>query len=168
MDSFQFLEEWPNRCPAKEISETLSDIIKNKKFCDVGCGGGDLLAYLEHYDYVDSVCGVEFLKDRADIAINRGLTVYFSDFNKFIPPADVYFFWVGINEDSIVRTVLNNNKKAVVVCNRRKQHEDTLPHLPEYTLEKRYFSYKEESSCVASWEREGEWVLAIFTNKEMQ
>lgn len=182
----ELLEQWPFRCPVKDVAVNIKDIVKNKRFCDVGCGGGDLLFLVSQY--TESAFGVEKNKRRFNIAKERGLEVYNQDFFKKIPlAADVYFFWINMEIDAKVLDHLfeSVSHPFTALLNRRKEYAHTLDRFSaKYPMEKRFFSYHEEKSVLpysydsakvtfsdgvvnvgsGQWPLSGEWCTAIIKN----
>lgn len=161
----KLLESWPYRCPVQDIVNNIKDIVKNKRFCDVGCGGGDLVSGVSAY--AESACGIEIDYSRFLKAKQRGLEVYNEDFYKKIPKANVYFFWVGLREDEEMLDHLfkSADYPFTALINRRKENEHTLNSI-KYPMEKRYFPYQESHSALSNWPTSGDWVIGIIKNHE--
>jgi predicted TPR repeat methyltransferase len=98
---------YPLRSPLK-VAETIKDIIRDKIVCDVGCACGDLM--FEFSKYCKKVIGIEYDKERVEIARKRGLEVVDK-----LPDADVYYIWIGI--DSSSDSVMNQlkSKKGTLI-----------------------------------------------------
>jgi len=98
---------YPLRSPLK-VAETIKDIIRDKIVCDVGCACGDLM--FEFSKYCKKVIGIEYDKERVEIARKRGLEVVDK-----LPDADVYYIWIGI--DSSSDSVMNQlkSKKGILI-----------------------------------------------------
>lgn len=75
-----------------EVADLISDIIKDKVVCDIGCGEGDFMQALEKH--AKKVIGIEEVPQRAKKAKEKGFRVIneCSFFNE-LPEADVYYSW---------------------------------------------------------------------------
>ena len=76
------------------FSDKIKDIIKDKLFCDLGCGEGDFALCCKRF--ASKVIGVEMDPDRAEIARMKGLDVIEGNLLSMdLPDADVYYIWIG-------------------------------------------------------------------------
>ena len=76
------------------LSSKIKDIIKDKVFCDLGCGEGDFALCCKRF--ASKVIAVEMDPDRAEIARMKGLNVIEGNLLSMnIPDADVYYIWIG-------------------------------------------------------------------------
>jgi SAM-dependent methyltransferase len=76
----------------EEVVEIIKDIIKDKKVCDVGCGGGSFMTALAKY--AREVVGIEEELSWAQAAADKGFDVYNTNsFFARLPEADVYYLW---------------------------------------------------------------------------
>ena len=83
--------ETPFRTP-KVVADFISDLIKDKIVCDLGCGEGDNMVFMSQY--AKEVIGFEYDKGRGSHAEEKGLNVIYGDYFKDdLPPAEVYYFW---------------------------------------------------------------------------
>ena len=74
------------------VSEAISDIIKDKVVCELGCAEGDNMVFMARY--ANEVIGFECDTKRGSVAEKRRLKVIYGDYHKDkIPKADVYYFW---------------------------------------------------------------------------
>lgn len=74
------------------VADLISDVIKDKVVCDIGCGGGSFMAAMSKY--AKEVLGIERHADVAAIAGEKGFVVYHGDtFWHELPKADVYYSW---------------------------------------------------------------------------
>jgi hypothetical protein len=75
-----------------EVADLISDVIKDKVVCDVGCGGGSFM--VEMARYAKEVIGIEEEEEWGRHAANRGFDVYGNNvFFHPLPEADVYYIW---------------------------------------------------------------------------
>jgi hypothetical protein len=82
----------PEGVTPKEVANLISDIIKDKVVCDVGCGGGGFMKELANY--ASKVIGIEEEEKFAEIAAETGFDVYcHNTFFYPLPKADVYYLW---------------------------------------------------------------------------
>lgn len=75
-----------------EVADLISDVIKDKVVCDIGCGGGSFMIALSKY--AKEVIGIEEEKEWAEHAASKGFDIY--DHNTYfheLPKADVYYSW---------------------------------------------------------------------------
>jgi len=74
------------------VADLISDIIKNKVVCDIGCGEGDFMQDMAKY--AKKIIGIEFDKEKAKKAFSKGFEIMSGDsfFHK-LPEADVYYAW---------------------------------------------------------------------------
>lgn len=84
-----------NKCPYRSpmaVSDAISDIIKDKVVCELGCAEGDNLGFMSRY--AKQVFGIERRPERYLCAQKRGFEVIVANFlNDPIPDADVYYLW---------------------------------------------------------------------------
>ena len=96
--NFNSKEEFPHRQPL-DICDAIKHVVKDKVVCDLGCGAGDLLAYLKDRNLCKEVIGIEISPERYKKA-NNALRHYikFGDLlDMELPNADIYFLWVDAN-----------------------------------------------------------------------
>jgi hypothetical protein len=75
-----------------EVADLISDIIKDKVVCDVGCGGGSFMVALN--THAKKVIGIEEEMEWAQVAADKGFDVYpINAFFQPLPEADVYYLW---------------------------------------------------------------------------
>lgn len=76
----------------REIADLISDVIKDKVVCDIGCGDGTFMK--EMAKYAKEVVGIEENEEWAKEASRGDFVVYHmnSFFHRF-PEADVYYSW---------------------------------------------------------------------------
>ena len=75
-----------------EVANLISDIIKGKLVCDIGCGEGDFMEELAVY--ARGVIGIESERERAIKALKKGFDIIGEDsFTIKLPDADVYYAW---------------------------------------------------------------------------
>jgi hypothetical protein len=75
-----------------EVADLISDVIKDKVVCDIGCGGGSFMDAMSRY--AKKVFGIERHEDVAEYASERGFDVFHLDsFWHELPKADVYYSW---------------------------------------------------------------------------
>lgn len=75
-----------------EVANLISDIIRDKVVCDVGCGGGSFMQALA--THAARVFGVEEDEQAAQVAHSKGFDVFnMNTFHQKLPPADVYYLW---------------------------------------------------------------------------
>lgn len=85
---------YPVRSPLM-VAEVIAMLIKNKVFCDVGCGNGDLLEaalkYAKNVNGIEWNTGHQNKHNRPDF-----LNVIDGDVfeNNNLPEADIYYIWV--------------------------------------------------------------------------
>lgn len=81
----------PHRSPIA-ISDSIKDLLKDKKVCELGCAEGDNLVFMSRY--AREVVGLEYDPHRISVAEERGLNVTRGDYYQdTLPSADVYYFW---------------------------------------------------------------------------
>ncbi len=85
------------RCPPQAIANALSDVLKGRTVCDIGCGEGDEMVSMARY--ANRVVGMEVNQKQYQRALDRGLEVVGGDYHVDpVPVADVYYFrciWGG-------------------------------------------------------------------------
>ena len=90
------VESYPARCPIA-TAYMLRPYVRNKVFCDLGCGGGDLTWAVG--EWAKKAIGIEYSLERAarwDSRESKRENVQFIQADYFeskIPAADVYFYW---------------------------------------------------------------------------
>lgn len=76
-----------------EVAELISDVIKDKRVCDVGCGEGTFMDALKA-NGAASCIGIEEEREWALTAADKGHEVLFgSSWFQPLPEADVYYLW---------------------------------------------------------------------------
>lgn len=149
----------PYRSP-KTIGLGTKSITEDKVFCDLGCGEGDVMSFVE--PYAKKVIGFEFNQTRAQPAINRGYEVIIGDWHKDdLPDADVYYAWPGDPNDfeHLIQKVLA--KSAKLMMGGRKDHAVLMKEMVEkykgYILE---FPYSEDHYNT-NWEEDWFWWVGV-------
>lgn len=75
-----------------EIADLISDIIKDKIVCDIGCGDGSFMKAMSKH--AKEVFGIELNEEDFKSAIEKGFTVHnYDSFYTFLPYADIYYLW---------------------------------------------------------------------------
>jgi hypothetical protein len=75
-----------------EVADLIKDVIKDKKVCDVGCGGGSFMVELSKH--AREVIGLEENMEWAKFSSERGFDVFNRNaFFEPLPEADVYYIW---------------------------------------------------------------------------
>lgn len=112
-----------NKCPYRSpvaISDAISELIRGKVVCELGCAEGDNMEFMARY--AQRVFGIEFHKHRYRHARARGFEIIVGDYtNMDIPLADVYYFWPddGSGDNPVlVRKILANQefKGTIIVA----------------------------------------------------
>ena len=76
----------------QEVDDLINDVIKDKKVCDVGCGGGSFMVELSKH--AREVIGLEENMEWAKFSSERGFDVFNRNaFFEPLPEADVYYIW---------------------------------------------------------------------------
>jgi len=76
-----------------EVAELISDVIKDKVVCDVGCGEGTFMEALER-NGAKKCIGIEEEKEWAVTAADKGFSIFLgSSWFQPLPEADVYWLW---------------------------------------------------------------------------
>lgn len=76
-----------------EVATLISDVIKDKVVCDVGCGEGTFMEALRANGAVDLI-GIEEEEDWAYKAADKGFRIMLgSSWFQPLPEADVYYLW---------------------------------------------------------------------------
>ena len=91
-DSFKPQEKWPLRSPL-DVYKAISPYTLGKRVCDLGCGKGDILAYLKANGYCSEIFGIELHADR--LPEGRPYVKQGNFLTAPIPEADVYLLWAG-------------------------------------------------------------------------
>lgn len=160
-------ERFPHRCPVFFVIEALKEMTENKRFCDLGCGGGDLVK--EFAIYAKESIGVDNC-ERGELAKQRGVNVICGNYEDITPEADVYFFWAGAGKASkmAARCFEINPECSFVICGRKGMdwHKSLMEEYPEksYILE---FNYKEllpddSPNSFGPFQKEGTWWLCVI------
>ena len=138
------LQDYPFRSPI-DLVDTISDLIKNKIFCDIGCGCGDLLEYAITKDYTKNVIGLEQYKPFYDTAIENGrhyIKLVDVATKNAIPDADVYYIWTSKVLFETISKALSPNKILICGIDGGKCPFVVLPNYLTF-LESRTFEYNE-------------------------
>ena len=81
----------PRRTPTV-VSDEISQILKDKVVCELGCAEGDNMLLMGRY--AKKINGIDLNKERLKYAIDRNLDVKELDYRTSrLPEADVYYFW---------------------------------------------------------------------------
>ena len=76
-----------------EVAELISDVIKDKKVCDVGCGEGTFMDSLKE-NGARELIGIEEEEVWARTAATKGHSILLgSSWFQPLPEADVYYLW---------------------------------------------------------------------------
>ena len=95
-DSFKPQEKWPLRSPL-DVYKAISPYTQGKRVCDLGCGKGDILAYLKANGYCSEIFGIELLANR--LPEGRPYVKQGNYLTAPIPEADVYLLWAADESD---------------------------------------------------------------------
>lgn len=92
-----------------DLVDVLKFIVKDRVFCDLGCGAGDLVKAIS--PYCKRAFGVELNDGRRARALEQGVEVIDGHLLTMqLPEADVYYIWVN---DSI--KVVERIKKGIII-----------------------------------------------------
>ena len=92
-EDFVPAEAYPKRGPIA-LAEALRPFVKDKVYCDLGCGAGDVAELL--VPYAKKVYGVEIVNRRALARKTRNFELLQGDLWELMPEADVYYNWVSV------------------------------------------------------------------------
>ena len=161
--------ERPDRSPI-EIPEILKNYVKDKVFCEIGCGEGDLLRIFAKYakkaygiertpEYFPALDKLDDEMDNVEI-IKKYVEIYPKDHPYYaggdlkiedIPKADVYYFWISEGADEIL---LDKLPESTMIIHKEGFKKNWL----ENTFEKHHgkieyinFTSKEECSYGDGW-----------------
>ena len=151
---------WPHRSPFV-IGQVIRPIIEDKIVCDVGCAEGDQLKIFAQF--AKHVIGVEINSIRAKPAINAGFNVIQGDYKDIdLPQADVYFSWIGIQQDQNFVDYLFQNQIKCTTLNFSRRAPHTLELAKKYNGKILEFEFHEPSSDLPHFEKDGlGWVSVI-------
>jgi len=139
-ENFQPREQYPKRGPLS-IAEALRPFVKDKVFCDLGCGAGDILELL--VPYAEKVIGLERSGLRNELARGRSFELRTGNFFVEIPDADVYYNW-SIRSHAVHLTEKLYGKKTLFIGGRRSaEHFSVLNEMVE-DMKVFEFDYQEE------------------------
>lgn len=191
VDTASMVEDWPWRGPAT-VPYALRPYIEGKRFCDLGCGGGDLAWSASRW--ASHVLGVEKdkVRHRRSVTLHRDgepnplrqqqnvemrQLDYFADF----PKADVYYFWPNDPNtmDRMVATAEQSGYRCLLAAGARLSFLDaeregkTLSYskgerscsLLKYTdaHKGKVLSFPfKERPVMDGWPSEGTWVIALI------
>ena len=99
--STRYLDVWesPYRSP-HAVMEIIKDVIQDKVVCDLGCGAGDLMVWME--EYAKKVMGIESNGLVVQESDKRGLNIIEGNiFEIDLPDSDVYYLWVPLTPHDI-------------------------------------------------------------------
>ncbi len=84
----------------KETIEKITDIIRDKVVCDIGCSEGDWM--LEMSKYSKRVIGIDIDIEAIGVAAKKGLEVYLTDaLFGGLPEADIYY--MAMNHSAMIK-----------------------------------------------------------------
>ena len=102
----------PRRTPTV-VSDEISQILKDKVVCELGCAEGDNMLLMGRY--AKKINGIDLNKERLKYAIDRNLDVKELDYRTSrLPEADVYYFWPsnGLRDTPyLIWKIYKKNKK---------------------------------------------------------
>jgi len=149
------LQEFPWRNPIQLVN-AISDLIQGKSICDIGCGAGDLMAYMLILG-AKSVIGFEKNTKLITLAHQheRHYVKMADLWNTDLPECDIYYMWT---DDRLMNEILPKIPKGkLVICGTSKfnpLNDNKLVQL----LEKRSFDFDESTLCkerYQNWEYKG-------------
>lgn len=157
------LQEFPWRNPI-QLVEAIEDIVRDKSICDIGCGAGDLMAYMLQLG-AKNVIGFENNQGLVQLALkhNRNYVTFADLWHYNIPKnADVYYMWTG---DNLMNFIIDKIEKGKVIICGTSQHNPLENNENVKLIEKRSFQYDERLLCndrYQKWEYNGVRNVWIF------
>jgi SAM-dependent methyltransferase len=81
-----------------EVYSTIAEYAKDKVFCDLGCGKGHILRYIN--SVARKIIGIDWKLDasvfsKLKVVGDNAAKLYEGDFTKLLPSAEVYYMWCG-------------------------------------------------------------------------
>ena len=115
--------------------------------------------------YAKKVIGIELNPTRAQPAIDRGFSVIIGNYkDRGIPEADVYFSWIGPEEDALfVEALANTGRKEVtslLFCRKGNHVKAIAERWGGKVIE---FDYKEPYTDIPGFAKEGKGWAGVIT-----
>jgi SAM-dependent methyltransferase len=139
-------EIYPRRGPLA-LAEALRPFVRDKIFCDLGCGAGDIAELL--VPYAKKVIGFEKSGDRNSKAQGRSFELVTGNLLESIPDADVYYNW-STGSHAIHLTKLLHGKKSLFVGGRKGASQFAM--LDEMVEGMEIFEFDYHEKCPPEWE----------------
>jgi len=139
-------EIYPRRGPLA-LAEALRPFVKDKVFCDLGCGAGDIAELL--VPYAKKVIGFEKSGGRNNEARGRSFELVTGNLLESIPDADVYYNWSTGGHAFHLAKKLYGKKSLFIGGRKGASHFTVLDEMAKGNLEIFEFDYPER--CTPEW-----------------